>query len=375
MACVSSAVIVGGGIGGLSAAIALSQVGVRCEVVEQGDGTVGASIGLSGRTTDALVELGIYDAINAAGTVFAHDSQVAAMRDSAGNVLAPTPARPRWPGAKDAVGIFRPTLIRIMTEQAESLGVTIRKGLTFTAIENRSDGVTVDFTDGTRGDYDILIGADGIGSATRDSLFPGSPQPTYCGQMSIRWMAPGPRVEPESWYASAVGRLGFYYLPEGAVYVPSVFNEPTNEWMSDEEVFEKFETLLQSFTAPAVVELRERFNPGANLIGRPFRWIMMPDPWYRNRALLIGDAAHATTAHMGMGGGMALEDAAVLGQCISQSTTVEGAFAAFMKRRFERVATVVRTSVRLSELEQQNAPPTENRELLGRAFAALTAPY
>ena len=123
------------------------------------------------------------------------------------------------------------------------------------------------------------------------------------------------------------------------------------------------------------VELRRRLKSGANLIGRPFRWILLPEPWYRDRALLIGDAAHATTAHMGMGGGMALEDAVVLAQCIRDAGMVGDALAAFMKRRFERCATVVRTSVRLSQLEQEHAAPSENVALLTKAFAAVSQSY
>jgi hypothetical protein len=96
---------------------------------------------------------------------------------------------------------------------------------------------------------------------------------------------------------------------------------------------------------------------------------------YRGRALLIGDVAHATTAHMGMGGGMALEDAVVLGQCVAGAATQPEALDAFMTRRFERVRSVVETSVRLSRLEQEKAPPSENQTLLTSAFRALAEPY
>ena len=91
--------------------------------------------------------------------------------------------------------------------------------------------------------------------------------------------------------------------------------------------------------------------------------------------LLVGDAAHATSAHMGMGGGMALEDAAVLGQCISAAATLPEALHAFMERRFERARLVVETSRRLGELEQETAPPAESMALLTKAFMTLGQPY
>lgn len=375
MACASTALIIGGGIAGLSSAIALTRVGLQCEVLEKGNPKEGASIAISGRSADALVELGIYDLVYQAGTPFPHDSGVVTMRDSTGRQLSRGPARPTWPGAKEAVGIYRPTLIEIMTKVAKDLGVKIRQETTFTEIENSADGVSVSLSTGERHRYDFVVGADGIRSATRKELFPSSPEPTYAGQLSIRWMAPGPQVQPESWYLSSVGRLGFYYLPEDYVYVPAVFNLPEDEKMSQEEVYQLFGKLLDSMTAPAMVELRSRLNRDSDLIARPFKWILLSSPWYSNRTILIGDAAHATTAHMGMGGGMALEDSVVLGQCIRDASSIPEAFDAFMKRRYERVQTVVNTSVKLSELEQRNAPPTENKALLDKAFAALGEPY
>ena len=78
---------------------------------------------------------------------------------------------------------------------------------------------------------------------------------------------------------------------------------------------------------------------------------------------------------MGMGGGMAVEDAVVLGQCIAAAETLPEALDMFMTRRFERVKLVVETSVRLGQLEQENAPPSENVALLTKAFATIGEPY
>ena len=375
MVCIETALIVGGGIAGLSSAIALSRIGIHCEVLEKNDPKEGASLGISGRATDALQELGIYDKIYHAGTPFPHSSQVTAMRNSTGSVLSQGPNRPKWPNAKEAVGMYRPTLIEVMMEPAESLGVKIFRQVTFTQIKNGPNEVIVTLSTGEKRTYDLLVGADGIGSAVRADLFPDCPSPAYSGQWSIRWMAPGPRVDEEGWYMSSVGRVGFYYLPEGVVYVASVFNIPESQRMSDDSINKLFSQLLESISAPAVAELRHRFGPKSSLIARPFRWILIPDRWYHNRTMLIGDAAHATTAHMGMGGGMALEDSVVLAQCVKQSETIEDAFDAFMARRFDRVATVVNTSVKLSHLEQKHAPPTETRALLAHALAAISNPY
>ena len=375
MTCIQSAVFIGGGIAGFAAAIALARAGVECDVVEQSESQQGASLGFSGRAAMALVELGVYDEVRATGRAFGADSTATQFRDAAGNLISPGPRRPTWPGAVDNVAVYRPVFVEVMAEAAHHLGVNIRRGVTAETIENEEDGVMVTFTDGTTRRYDLLVGCDGIGSKTRAALFPGAPEPAYSGQLSIRWMAQGDPIEMEGWYVGPVGRLGFYYLPQGMVYVASVINIPDERRWSYQEVYALMKRLLDSYTAPAVVELRRRLTPDSLLIGRPFEWLLVPDRWYHRRALLIGDAAHATTAHMGMGGGMALEDSAVLGQCIAAAPTLQGALEAFMVRRLERVKLVVETSVKLSRLEQEKAPESENVALLTKAFQALGQPY
>ncbi len=188
-------------------------------------------------------------------------------------------------------------------------------------------------------------------------------------------MTSGPPIEGEGWYLGPVGRLGFYHLPGGLIYVPAVVAIPERVHLTDEDVHALFTRLLDSYTAPAVVEMRRRLTPDADLIGRPFEWILLSSAWHRGRTILIGDAAHATTAHMGMGGGMAIEDAVVLARCVSAATTVAEAFDTFMDRRRARVTTVVETSVELSRLEREGAPASANVELLSTAFQTLGRPY
>lgn len=375
MACVSKALIVGGGIAGLSAAIALCRVGVQCDVVELADAPLGASLGISGRAAEALDELGVYDLCAAESRPFTNDSTVVHQWDAAGRLISPGPNRPEWPGAKTALGVYRPVFLRILAEEARRLGANVQIGHTVTTLEEQADGTLVTFTNGDQKAYDLVVGADGINSATRGMLFPDAPVPEYAGQMSIRWMAPGPAAEGEGWYRGEVGRLGFYYIPQGLIYVPAVIDSPEPTWLDDAQVHELFTRLLDSYTAPPVLELKRRLTPDAKLIYRPYYWLFLDQPWHKGRSILIGDAAHATTAHMGMGGGMALEDSVVLAQCIASATSLPEAFDAFMARRFERVRTVVETSVGLSKLEQANAHPSENIALLTKAFGMISQPY
>ena len=125
MACVSSALIVGGGIAGLSAAIALARQGVRCEVLEIADAPLGASLGLSGRATDALVELGVYQECHDTGRPFTADSNATSIRDAKGELLHAGAIRPQWPGAKPNVAVYRPVFLQVLADTAQGLGVTL----------------------------------------------------------------------------------------------------------------------------------------------------------------------------------------------------------------------------------------------------------
>ena len=375
MACISKALIVGGGIAGLSSAIALSRAGVHCDVVEVGRSWGGASIGISGRAADALAELGVYDDCYAAATPFQRDSTVAQQLDAAGTLVSSGPPRPDWPGSKVALGVYRKALLESLASHAQRGGASIRIGVTAKTIDDQPDAALVRFSDDSEDRYDLVIGADGINSSIRALVFPDAPKPAYSGQFSLRWMVEGSPIGQEGWYTSPVGRLGFYNLPKDVTYVAAVFNIPEIRWMDKAEVHALFTELLDSFTAPAIVEMRSRLTPDAELIARPFEWLLVPDSWHRGRTLLIGDAAHATTAHLGMGGGMALEDAVVLGQCVATSQSLDEALALFMARRYSRVRTVVETSLALSQQEQRGAPRSEAVAMMRSTLATISESY
>ena len=378
MASVSSGLIVGGGIAGLASAVALQRVGVRCGVVEAGDlAPIGASIGFAGRAPNALDELGVYDELFSTGKPFGARLKAPAMHDAAGKVIA-APAEPkRTPGVREPVGVHRPLLAEVLAKTARSLGASIETGLSIESIDDRDDAAVVRMTNGEVRSYDFVIGADGVGSFTRSLIFPGAPEPEYAGQMSIRWLYAGDPIPGEGWYfAGDYGKIAFYHLPEQHImYSPMVINMPETK-LSQWDAYEVARRLTAMYTAPGIVELREHLTPESELIPRPFKWILLEKPWYRGRTLLIGDAVHSTTAHMGMGGGMALEDAVVLAKCIHANPTLTDAYEAFMDRRYERVRTVVETSVALSKAEQEGtAADPVNQKRMAEAMAILNQPY
>lgn len=380
MGCVSKGLIVGGGIAGLASAIALQRIGVQCDVIEIGTlEPVGASIGIAGRAPNALDALGVYERLAETSKEFDAALKVPVMHDRTGRALVAlaAPANSELEGGKEPMGLHRPILSEVLADTARALGASIETDLSFETIDDRGDEVVVTLTNGEIRRYDLVIGADGVASRTRELVFPGAPQPEYAGQMSIRWLFPGDPIDGEGWYlAGEPGKTAFYHLPkQGIVYAPMVINMPERR-LSQQDAYEVVRDLLDQYTAPAIVELRSHLTPDSELIARPFKSLLLDKPWHRGRVVLIGDAAHATTAHMGMGGGMALEDAVVLAQCLGTAETVEEALTAFVDRRFERVRAVVETSIALSKREQQNLPPgEEDQRLMQGAMAVLSSPY
>ena len=183
--------IIGGGFSGMSAAIALRKNGAEVDLVEIDPGwrNYGAGISLAPATLRTFRDLGILDAFLEQGCA----TDNVELRLPHGPVVAtlPTPrlAGPDVPGGG---AIMRPVLARILADATRSAGANVRLGCTFTAIAQEDEGVEVRFTDGQRGRYDLVIGADGLHSKTRTAIFPDAPQPSYTGQAV--WRAVLPRM-------------------------------------------------------------------------------------------------------------------------------------------------------------------------------------
>lgn len=372
MASVSKALVVGGGLAGLSATIALRQIGIEVDVAELGDsfGAVGAGIGIAGRAPNALKELGVYDEVAAQGEI---GLSAPDLYDAAGTLLSAPPPPPPIGDAPDPVGAFRPALAASLLKRARELDARLETGVTVDTLQDTGDAVEVTLSTGEHRTYDVVIGADGAYSRVRSLSFPDAPAPEYAGQMSVRWLAGGEPVQPEGWYLQGErGKMAFYWQPyPQKIYVPFVLNMPRTR-LDQQQAYELLDGFMADFTAPPIVELRSRLRPDDEIIPRPFEWLLLTE-WSRGRVLLIGDAAHATTAHMGQGGAMALEDGVVLAKCVADAETVEDAFAAFFDRRFDRVRTVVETSIELSRREQRNEPA--DASLMFNAVRRLAQPY
>ncbi|WP_404478074.1 FAD-dependent monooxygenase [Novosphingobium sp. BL-52-GroH] len=373
---VRKVLIVGGGLAGLSAAIALGEAGAKVTVIDLHGQADGASIAITNRAVDALAELGVLDACVAAGTVpGGGGSLFAGMMNAAGEPL-PIPAPPGRPddGLPALVAIYRPELARILSDAARAAGAEIRTGTTFTALADQGDHVAASFREGADETFDLVIGADGTRSAVREAIIPDI-RPDYTGWMSFRVvLEDGPEGQPGFFMQPDGDMVATTRLPGNLVYL-AAGEKMDNRRLSQGEATEILGRVLDRYTAPLVRGIRTRLADGPHIIARPFEWLMVGKPWHRGRIVVIGDAAHSTTANLSSGGSMAIEDGVVLAQELANNADVEAGLTAFAERRYERTRMVVETSVALLKLQERGAHPAEGGMMRMQAVGALMQPY
>ena len=120
--------------------------------------------------------------------------------------------------------------------------------------------------------------------------------------------------------------------------------------------------------------LRAQITAQSQIVFRPLEGLLVPQPWYRGRVVLIGDTVHATTPHMASGACIGIEDALVLAQEVGRHSTVDAALAAFQARRWERCRMVVQNSSRLGEIEMTSGDKDEHGRIMRETLMALAAP-
>ncbi len=375
---VNRVLIVGGGIGGLCAAIGLARAGITTQIIElKAEWTVyGVGIIQPSNQLRALDELGVADACLEYGATF----EGWEFFDDAGNSRARVPnprAAARFPPMN---GMARPELHKILTAEAQRLGVSVRLGLTVDQIDGRSDHVSVRLSDDSWHLYDFVIGADGAYSKVRSLIFPECPPPAFNG-LAV-WRYNFPRPPDMKWGSVHYGRhakAGLVPMSKSLMYMFVVSPEPGNPRMSKEHLHEAMRERIAGFTG-IIAELREQITDPRGVVYRPMEPMLLASPWYRGRVLLIGDAAHSTTPQLSQGASIAIEDAALLSQLLPQDRPIEKILQEFMSRRFERCRLVVETSKQLGEwevadFEGRSHPDADPAGLMAKAGQTLAQPY
>lgn len=367
--------IVGGGIGGLSAAIALRRAGVHVDVVEIHRDWKVYHIGIvvQANFIRAMSQLGIADQAIAGG--FPYDGLT--FQDLHGRTIKQLRghkvAGPQYPSH---LGMTRPALHQVLFDAATRGGAQIRTGVTFRTIAPDDAAVHVTFTDGSGGDYDLVVGADGIYSSVREQLFGRQYQPQFTGQGTWRYNVARPATVNASFMCMGPelpgGKCGFIPLTPDTGYIWLVQSEPGNPHHPADQLAQIYRERLRNCTG-VLAELREQITDSSLVVYRPLESLLLPAPWYRGRVLLIGDAAHATTPHMGQGSAQAVEDAVVLGELLAQPQPLPQLLESFMQRRYERCRFIVESSLQLGEWEQHPELPGDPIGLTARMLEVVAA--
>ncbi|CAI8902869.1 FAD-dependent oxidoreductase [Pseudomonas sp. IT-P218] len=350
--------IVGGGIGGLTAAIALRQVGIEVDLVElKAEWSVyGVGIIQQGNVVREMARLGIADQCLSHGYSF---DQVR-ICNAQGHPLTVIPGKRLAGDAFPAnMALPRIDLHNILLDKASRLGAQIELGVTVESFEQKSDSVSVCLTTGRVGDYDLLIGADGIYSKIRALLLGDQFKPAFTGQGGWRCNMPRfPEIDCLTVFrGERGGQAGFCPLKDNLMYMLQTTAEPGNPWFDPNELHTLFKERLAEFEGPIGRARDEFLTDPAQVIYKPFETIFM-EQWHAGRVLLIGDAVHATTPHLGQGAGMAIEDAVVIAEEL-QAHPVDKALEHFMTRRFERCKFIVETSRQIGVWEMDRSLPAD----------------
>lgn len=377
MSAIRTALVVGGGPAGLVAATSLAKRGVTVDLVERNDSLrpLGSGLSMAGATLRALrsVDEETVHACLAEGA--AHEKTT--ICDVAGSVLQAFDV-PRLAGADTpgGMGIMRPVFWGILADMAQRAGVSIELAATIERLDQDDEGVDVVCTGGRAARYDLVVGADGLHSKVRSLIFPEAPVPQYNGQTVWRVVVERPAGSADAFamYYGPRCKAGYNPVSRKEAYIFVVENAlrrprpPQAQWPAMvREQLEDFGGLIG--------QARDQMDDPERVDCHPPQVFLLDPPWHRGRVVLIGDAAHATTPHLAMGAGIAIEDGVVLGEELTRHSEIAAALEAFTGRRYERCRLVVESSAQLGAWEQDpSVPATEHARLASETAAALALP-
>jgi 2-polyprenyl-6-methoxyphenol hydroxylase-like FAD-dependent oxidoreductase len=336
-------IVVGGGIAGLSTAIALRQTGNEVVVLEQAPriDPAGAGITLFANAMRALKRLGVAEAVGARGAAATRS----AILTWQGRELSRVPSDL----LEGTIALHRADL---QAELAAASG-DVRLGVEVTAVEQGEDGVVARSTDGSEERGELLVGADGLSSVVRRAI--AEVPIRYSGYTAWRGVSSVP-VEAgrltESW---GVGeRFGLVDIGRGRTYWFATKNAPEGE--PDEPGGRKAE-ILRRFSGwhepiAAVVEAADE----SAILRNDVYYLEPLARWSDGRVVLVGDAAHATTPGVGQGAAQAIEDAVVLADRLAGSDDLSAALAEYETIRRPRTEAVLKMSRRVDKAAQLANP-------------------
>lgn len=359
-----SILVVGAGIGGLSAAIALRQKGHDVVVIEKSadlhSSIYGVGIIQPGNALRALDAIGCAEACVAVG--FAAPAW-GEMIDVDGNHLHDIQGiRIEGTTFPPMNGVTRPQLHDILTGRASEVGVVTHYSTGFETLDDQGDRVRVTTSTGAVFDADIVVGADGVRSKVRRHVLGTDIETTYIGQSAFRVNIPRlPEIDRIVLQVSPTGDMaGFVPIGPDLAYMFYNAHMEVPERIPGDQLAARLREYLAPFGGLAGKVRDEFVTDDADIVLRPEETMGVPTPWHLGRVVLMGDAVHTITPHLGQGAAQAIEDGVVLAETLGDHHDLESAFLEYTDRRLERCRLVVETSLNIAEWEMGRLPGFDN---------------
>lgn len=332
------AIVIGGGVGGAASALALRRVGAEVTVYEayaDPAGPVGSFLSLAVNGLRTLDALGCLAAVQEAGWPVARQRLWA----ETGKLLGETPRGRLSSDSLMSVTLMRGHLVDVLRTHAVRAGARIVTGQRLVGATSQGRKVRAEFDTGLTAEADLLVGADGIWSATRRILDPDAPEPAYAGLYATSGIAGGlDDIEPGT-FNMVFGRNGaFLYLamPDGRVWWAAQVAAPQRPDLETVGL-DLLQRLYRHERMPSAVlaAATEWHRPTLMhvLAGVP--------TWHSDRVVLVGDAGHPVGA--GQGASMAIEDAVVLARALERAD-IPTALGDYARQRRARIAKLVRAA-------------------------------
>ncbi len=363
--------IIGGGIGGLTAAIALRRRGFEVEVIEKDPDWAVYGVGIiqQSNVIRVMADLGLLQAYLDASFGFDHVDVY--LPDGRRAARVPSPRLVE--GQPANLGVARPALHKVLADAAIASGARVRLGVTASALDDDGGGVTVRFSDAGQGRYDLVVGADGVFSDTRRMIWKDPPQPEFTGQSVWRYNFPRPKdVDCLRAYDGPIG-IGLVPLSDSLMYMYVTTPEPGNPRYPRKGLAAAMRSRLKA-APPGMAEFAPMITDDDGVVYKPQECIFLEGDWHVGRVVLLGDAVHATTPHLGQGAGMAIEDGVVLADELAQADEPEPAFQAYRHRRFERCRFITTMSRAICDAQLGRGPPVDQAKATGDVFKMMARP-
>lgn len=371
---VKKALVVGGGITGTVASLALAQRGVDVTLIEISPVWygVGHGITLQGNALKVFEAIGAFDKMIERG----HGFDFLEMYNAGGHLINKMPT-PKMGGEHlpSTMGALRGDVQDVLVNMIHEAGVEVRLGTELVGFDNHENSVTAHFKDGSSEEFDIIIGADGIKSKMRAMV--GITHDKKSSGMGI-WRVVTARTPEMDCSAIAYGgpqyKAGYTPISKDLCYA-FVLTEPKrpDNGLSDADEMRR---LLEGYHGHFDY-IRENIKDDDYMNFTEIEWLFVDDePWHKGRVIVIGDAVHAAPPLIAQGGAQCAEDALLIAEHVTRDGDLEQNLIEYTERRKARVGLVVRNTLTLVQWEIH--PETEGANpgmIMGQTLGAMMQPW